>query len=184
SSAKITSVEPWRFETQDSISGTAWKCSTRGPRLFGQAGQAAAQLRVANGVMVWLDQETEGAELSVETAQGNFSFRLSDIPYGAPKKVLDGRAMIDRIPGYERVTSDTEEQDYPAAATAKDGSLWIAYLEFAHHPQHNALRANLEQAPEKFDAWQTPAKGDRIVARRFASGQWGEPIAISDAGGD
>lgn len=184
SSAKITSVEPWRFEAPDSISGTSWKCSTRGPRLFGQAGQAAAQMRVANGVMVWLDQETEGAELNVETAQGNFNFRLSDIPFGGPKKFLDGRAMADRIPGYERVTTDTDEQDYPAAATGKDGSVWVAYLEFAHHPEHNRLRANLEQAPEKFDDWQTPAKGDRIVARRYASGQWGEPIAVSDAGGD
>ncbi|MBL8174501.1 MAG: hypothetical protein JNK48_07525 [Bryobacterales bacterium] len=184
SSARITSVEPWRFEAQDAISGSSWKCSTRGPRLFGQAGQAAAQIRVANGVMVWLDQEAENATLDVETAQGNFSLRLAEVPYGSAKMFLEGRAMVDRIPGYERVTSDTEEQDYPAAAAGKDGSVWIAYLEFAHHAEHNKLRANLEQAPEKFDAWQTTAKGDRIVARRFASGQWGEAIAVTEAGGD
>ncbi|MFN7936049.1 MAG: hypothetical protein U0R19_22150 [Bryobacteraceae bacterium] len=182
--ARITSVEPWRFEQQDSISGTSWKCSTRAPRLFGAAGQAAGQIRVANGVMVWLDEETESADLSVETAQGNFRFKLSDIPYGTGQKHLDGKAMVDRIPGYERVTSDADEQDYPAAATGKDGSVWIAYLEFAHHPQHHELRANLEQAPEKFDNWKTPAKGDRIVARRSSGGQWGEAIGISDPGGD
>lgn len=180
--AKVTAVEPWRFERADSISGTSWKCVTRGPRLFGQAGQAAAKIRVANGVMVWLDQESDAAELAVETAQGNFSFRLGDVPYGTRKKFLDGRAMVDRIPGYERISSDSDEQDYPTAAKDKDGSVWIAYLEFAHHPQHNTFRANLSEAPANFDAWKTPSKGDRILARRYAGGRWGEVIAITESG--
>ena len=49
--------------------------------------------------------------------------------------------MADRIPGYERVTTDTEEQDYPAAATSKDGAVWIAYRPDLPEEQVDELRA-------------------------------------------
>src|SRR4029077_7095380 len=54
--ARITSIEPWRFEGTDAINGTQWTISTHNIRLFG--GQIAPVTPVvANGVIVWLDGE-------------------------------------------------------------------------------------------------------------------------------
>ena len=37
--AEVTSLEPWRFESPDAISGNSWKASTHAARLFGGAVQ-------------------------------------------------------------------------------------------------------------------------------------------------
>src|SRR4029077_19368841 len=79
--ARITSIEPWRFEGKDAINGNQWTVSTHNIRLFG--GQLAPAARVvANGVILWLDGESDSSELQVKTSQGSFAVKLSDIPYG------------------------------------------------------------------------------------------------------
>jgi hypothetical protein len=182
SGARITSIEPWRFDGQDAMAGSnAWKCETHPPRLFGAAQNAG---HVANGVMVWLDGDGNNVELAVETAQGNFTVRLRDIPYGVAARPLNGRAMVDRIPPVERLTNDPQEQDYPSAAAAKDGSVWVAYVEFKHHPDHDRLRMNFTAAPSSFDEWKAPPGGDRILARRYAAGRWEAPIALTPGQSD
>ena len=92
--------------------------------------------------------------------------------------------MFDRVPPVQRLSNSPDEQDYPAAATGKDGSVWIAWMEFKHNPDHNRLRANLTEAPANFDRYKEPSGGDQIFARRYTGGSWGEPIAITEAGGD
>ncbi|MGH9721371.1 MAG: TolB family protein [Bryobacteraceae bacterium] len=182
--AKITAIEPWRFETEDSLgAGNTWKMSTRAIRLFGAAQALQPRPVVANGLVVWVDQ-ADGAELDIKTAQGNFTARLAEIPYGKRITALNGRAMVDRVPPVTRLTSNADEQDYPAAAAGKGGAVWVAYLEFKHHPDHNRLRANFAEAPANFDAMKTAPGGDQILVKRFASGAWSEPIAITEPGGD
>ena len=122
---EIKLVEPWRFDDGDSINGNSWRISTHPIRLFGGANQQNAPV-VANGVILTLD-DTSNAEIDVNTAQGNFTIRLRDIPYGKPINALNGRVMVDRIPAAAQLTSSPEEQDYPAAATDKSGKVWIAY---------------------------------------------------------
>src|SRR5258708_36365905 len=59
--ARITSIEPWRFEGKDAINGNQWTVSTHNIRLFG--GQLATVTPVvANGVIVWLDGESDSSE--------------------------------------------------------------------------------------------------------------------------
>ena len=77
---EIQQVEPWRFDDGDVIDGNSWRVSTHPIRLFGGQNQANSPL-VANGVILTL-AETSDAEVEVTTAQGNFTFRLGDIPYG------------------------------------------------------------------------------------------------------
>ncbi|MCC6395064.1 MAG: hypothetical protein IT167_31020 [Bryobacterales bacterium] len=178
--ARITSIEPWRFDGQDAmLGGNSWKCETHPPRLFGAQSAANSTVRVANGVMVWLDGDGANVELAVETAQGNFTVRLSDVPYGSAAQPLNGRAMVDRIPPVERMTNDPREQDYPSAAAARDGSVWVAYVEFKHHPDHDRLRTNFTTAPASFDEWKAPPGGDRVLVRRYAAGKWDAPIALT-----
>ncbi len=184
SRARIAALEPWRFEGADEIlSGNAWKASTHPIRLFGGGRQGAPPV-VGNGVLVWLEGESEATELAVKTAQGNFSMRLADVPYGVGKKLLDGKVLADRIPASTQVTRSPDEQDMPAAAAAKNGDVWIAYLDFKHNPEHVRLRLPFQIEEKKLDEFTKPTGGDRIMARRYAGGKWDEAIAMSEGGGD
>lgn len=182
--ATITSMDPRRFESSDALlENNAWRVSTHPIRLFGGQIQVPRPV-VANGVILWLDRSGEDVELTISTAQGNFTLRLGDIPYGRARHALNGRAMADRVPPIRRLTNSSDEQDYPAAAAGKDGSVWIAWMEFKHHPDHNRLRANFTEAPASFDRYKERPGGDQVFARRYVGGSWGEPVAITAPGGD
>ncbi|HYL75900.1 MAG TPA: hypothetical protein VEU96_16940, partial [Bryobacteraceae bacterium] len=179
--ATIVSVEPWRFDRGDTmLPGNAWRMSTHPVRRFGGGQAAAVAPVVANGVLILLDRESENTELNLRTAQGNFSVRLGDIPYGTRKPALNGKALVDRVPSWSRVTDNPDEQDYPAAAVDKAGSVWLAYMEFKHHPQHDRMRL----VPNEFDLMDAKALGDQVLLKRYSNGAWGESIAITAPGGD
>jgi hypothetical protein len=181
--ARITSIEGWRFDEDDALAaGNSWRISTHRIRLFG-ANQMGAT-NVGNGVVIWLADERDNADLAVKTSQGEFTVRLADIPFGTMKHYLGNRAMADRLPPVTRITNTPDEQDYPAAAADKNGNIWLAYLEFKHNPRHDELRANLKEAPKDFSAYKDPPGGDQIVLRKYAGGAWGEPIAVTKPGGD
>ena len=181
--AQVDSIEPWRFEPSDSISGTSWTVSTHPARLFNAGSQMGltAPTVVANGVIVRLANQSANAELAVNTAQGNFTIRLADLPYGKILSELGGRVMVDLTPPVAAITSDPQEQDYPAAV-AKDGTIWLAYVEFKHHPDHDRLRANLKQAPADFGVYKAATGGDRVLLRSYRGGAWGETIEIAGPG--
>jgi hypothetical protein len=87
-----------------------------------------------------LTGETENSSLEVRTPRGAFSVGLSEIPYGKTKSGLDGKAVAERVPPFERITSDAQEQDQPAAFADSSGNIWLAYLEFKHNPDHDKIR--------------------------------------------
>ena len=183
SGAAIRAIEPWRFEDPDAIDGTSWKVSTRAIRLFGGANRQGTPPNVANGVIVQLSGATESSELHVKTAQGDFNVRMADIPYGKMAAALNGRVMLDRIPAATRLTHSPDEQDFPAAA-ARNGEMWIAYMEFKHNQDHDKLRANFQAAPANFDDRTAATGGDAIFARHYANGKWDDPVALTPGGED
>src|SRR5499433_3153261 len=142
STGAIARIEPWRFDDDDkleeSTGNTArWKFSTRQGRAF----QAQPQRPVvANGVVVTLRNLTSATEVSVETAQGKFNFRPGDLPYGKAMKLLDGRVMVDRVTASARIAGSRDEQDYPAAATDREGNVWVAYAQFTPNPKFTGIR--------------------------------------------
>src|SRR5262249_2072740 len=139
---------------------------------------------VANGVIVWLTGESDGAQLRVKTAQGDFIVRLGDIPFGKAEHALNRRVMTDRIPAASQITNSSDEQDCPAAAADKSGNVWVAYLEFRHNKDHNRLRANYREAPASFSDMRAATGGDQILARKYSGGAWSDPIAVTAPGGD
>ena len=186
-SGHIASVEPWRFEGTDAVQGTSWTASTHEVRLFGGRGlfgQSQTLPFVANGVVLYLDDASDNTEIDVKTAQGNFTVRLRDIPYGKVANALNNRVMADRIPPFTQLTNSPEEQDYPAAVADKNGDVWLAYMEFHHNKDHDRLRANLRTAPTDYSEYKAPTGGDQILVMKISSGKAGAPIAITGAGGD
>src|SRR5260370_31940290 len=89
--------------------------------------------------------------------------------------------MVARIPAAVQLTNSPEEQDYPAACADKSGNVWIAYLEFKHHPDHNSLRVNMRTAMTDFSKLKAPPGGDQVMLRKLSGG---DPIAITPPGGD
>jgi len=181
--AEIRLIEPWRFEAGDAITGMSWRASTHPIQLFGGRGlfgNVQELPLVANGVVLTLSDAPD-AEVAVQTAQGNFNFRLRDIPYGKSIRLLNGRVMVDRIPAASQLFSSPEEEDYPAAAMDHDGNAWVAWLEFKHNPDHNALRANMRTAATDFSKFKAPPGGDQVFLRKLSGG---DRIAITPAGGD
>jgi hypothetical protein len=62
----LASMEPWRFDGDDAVSGAGdWKLSTHPIRLFG-GGAAAQRPIVANGVILWLTSAGESTDISVQ----------------------------------------------------------------------------------------------------------------------
>jgi hypothetical protein len=190
--AKVTKLDPWRFDyetvsegslaTDHFTGGDSWQMSTHRPRAFSARGLGAPI--VPNGVIVWLDGESEAAELQVKTAQGSFSVRLADIPYGKNQALLDGRAMATRVPPSFQITNTPDEQDCPAVAADKNGDLWLAYVEFRHNPNQDRFRLNYEERPKNFDDMNAPTGGDQVLVRKFSGNAWGPAIEITPASGD
>ena len=195
--ATIAAVEPWRFDIGDSmLPGNRWRMTTHRTRVFGGeaipagSGARGAQFQApttaaprpfsANGLIVLLAGETEYSSIDVETPHGVFSVRLNEIPYGRTKSGLNGRALAERVPPFSRMTNDREEQDQPAAAADAAGNIWLVYLQFQHHPDHDQIR----NTPNNFDNMTARPGGDQILLRKLTDDGSSEPIAITAPGGD
>jgi len=181
----LTRVDPWRFGKEDEInSDGSWKIATR-PVLsfFHLVGRLTPPVG-ENGVIVWLGDNNPAAELKVKTKQGDFAFRLGDVPYGKSVYELGGRVALDRVPANTQLTCTPDEEDYPAAAVGANGEIWLAYLQFRHNPDHNKLRAPLTEPVKDFAPYSAPTGGDQVFVKRYANGQWSDPMAVTAAGGD
>ena len=186
SGGSVQSIDPWRFEGSDGISGNVWHCSTHLVRLFSGTSPIALPGNnvVANGIVVTVASNGGDAEARITTSQGDFNFRLGEVMYGKPVAKLEGRVVIDRVPASTQITKTKDEEDFPAAAAGKNGEVWLAYIQFHHNPEHNALRAPLASPPKDFAKWKSPTGGDQVLVRKYAGGTWGPPIAVTGAGLD
>src|SRR5262245_9706583 len=186
SQGTIARIEPWRFDDDDKIeevsgNGARWKISTRQGRAFGAQPQRPV---VANGVIGVFRNLTSASEVSVETAQGKFNFRPGDLPYGKTMKLLDGRVMVDRVTASARIAGSRDEQDYPAAATDREGNVWVAYAQFTPNPKFTGIRWTGPDETKNFAELAEPTGGDQILLVRYSRGAWSEAIAVTEKGGD
>ena len=95
----------------------------------------------------------------MKTEQGDFAFRVGDVPETNPLYFLVTRAKVYRVPPVEHVTTEEYEDDYPSIAKNKEGDLdlaWIGYRE----------------------------ELDRVFFRRGRNGIWGEPVEVTPEPGD
>ena len=174
-------LEGWRFAGDDSLDGAHFHFSTRSARRFGES---EGRIIVANGLILTVNSVTEGSEFVFKTAQGEFSFRAAEVPYANGIYELDGRVYVDRIPVAARLANTREEEDFPSLASAPDGDIWLAYMQFHHSPDADQLRAAIYEAPRDFEHYAEPTGGDQIWARKYSAGNWGDAIAVTPPGRD
>jgi len=89
------------------------------------------------------------------------SFTVGQLEQAAAQ-FQDGAVEAERLPQVHRVASEPEsgqsgEADYPSVAVARDGAVWVAWQEYR-------------------------SGSDRVRARRFAGGTWGEPVTLLESG--
>jgi hypothetical protein len=116
-------TEGWRLEGVDNIDGNLFHFSTHPARLFNTPAGGAF---VANGFIITADALTDSSEFLITTAQGDFQFRASDVPYSNGLYKLGARVYVDRVPAAVRLTNTPEEEDYPAIAAGANRDVWLA----------------------------------------------------------
>jgi hypothetical protein len=206
---KVVSVSGWRFEQGDKAEGASWTASTRpvaanprtnvakakaGAKGKGKAGAAAKAKAKAgagtsgladNGVLITLTEVTEDSTVTVKTEQGELRFKLSEIPYGRYVERAGGGVQIERVAASRPVTSDRQtDDDYPSAAIAKDGTLYLAYTSFTPGIDRDERARTWSQAPGDLSFLAQPPGGDQLFVRSVKDGAVSQPIAVTETGAD
>jgi hypothetical protein len=183
SEGEVAGIEGWQFGAADAVEGkNGWKLATR----FSPAGyrESLQQLphgpMYPNGFVVSLTGVTEAAEAQVHTAQGDFSFRLRDAPWGETKNYLNGRVELRRVPTTTQLTTATTDEDFPAAVQTPDG-LAAVYISHSGDPRWTSW-VGISKAPD-FDSLARPTGGDQVMLMRFdqARRTWSAAGAVSPA---
>lgn len=182
-------VEGWRFRQMDQLTGPAsWKASSR--RQLPAAGQRAnanGPPMTPNGVIATLSGGPQ-MEVRVTTPRGEFRFKPDQLAPGAPTVLLDGAASAERVyPDFPLTAAGTED-DFPAAAAARDGSVWTAYVAYRYGQPELPFARQLNKEPENFEFLHPKDNGDQVRLARItpASGaaEWKEVAPLTPAGQD
>jgi hypothetical protein len=191
SQGRVIDIEVISASRDSSAEGSSFTVrSTRGPAAKKKQASAPAKKKkkqqkkvtaeqqpiVPAVVLVTLDAPSE-ASMTVTTNRGEISFVLRDLAPGTTKTLLDGQATARRLEASIRLTGRSTEDDYPALAKGKDGSIWLAYVEYTP-----GRPIDIQQAQARnFDSLESTNNGDRILLRRFDGKTWSAPIAVTDA---
>ena len=185
SGARILDLSGWRLGREDSVSGSSWRLATRRIDLTRSITNLAVYPALETGVYALA--ETIGADpvFRIRTSQGSATFHASEVGFGSPLRLLDGRVSVEQIPVTTVLTDSIEEQDLPAIARFGD-TVYMAYVEFTHGAREMRWRRQLRAEPDSFDPLSRPAGGDRLWLREYSvpSGQWGEALAVGAGGQD
>ena len=181
SHGRVTSIRTWRGDPRDSTKGSGWKLSTHRliPRMKNQLAKGYENMPFRNaGLTLELAGTTPQTKLSFATEQGDFSFTLADIAFGVRKPFLKGLGSAMRIPNTAKILVAPTEDDFPSAAAAPDGSLYVAYVAFTHGKDFRA-RLVVPKPLEDFKFLDQPVGGDQVLLLKLKGGKWTGPLAVT-----
>src|SRR5262249_9790610 len=117
------------------------------------------------------------AVVTVRTDQGAFAIALADLAGNRAKSYLGGKVEGQRLAEAIRLCDGPGQQDFPAAAAAAQGAVWVAYSE--HAPRGPEVLEALTQPPQDFSSFIPREGGDQIRLIRFAAGKPSAPIDVT-----
>jgi hypothetical protein len=176
SAGEIRRIEGWRFRPADALlPPDRWTASS-----IQLTRPLQGQPRMSpTGVIVTLAAPA-GAALEVETTHGQFRVPLDDAKPGVRLEYLDGQVQVDRVVPAIQITSGDTENDFPAAATAPDGTVWVAYV--AHTHRGPADFQPYDKTPNDFESLISEGGGDQIMLMRFDGQSWSAPFPLTGTG--
>ena len=198
----VTLISGWRFAQQDKVSGVngteGWTCRTRPAALDNkrrsnnpQAAQnrpnaAATTLPMSdNGVLISLTDVTEDSQVTVKTAKGDITFKLSEVPLGKIAEQLGGAVEIERTAAAMPFASDARtDDDFPSGAVAPDGTVWVAWQSYTPGLSRDERAKSYDKEPAEMASLAKAPGGDQLWLRSVKGGVSGEPLAITAPGRD
>ena len=197
---RVESISGWRFQQGNAVDGTTgWRADTRpltvrrsnaqkqkqAATVGKKKGKASADGPMAdNGVILRLVDVTEESVVSVITAQGKFSFKLANLPFGEIGEHLNGAIDVERTAATQSLTKTRTDDDFPAVAVAADGTTYIAQVSFTPGLDRDERARTWKKAPANFAFLATPPGGDQIFLRTVKNSQPSDPVAITAGKGD
>ena len=103
------------------------------------------------------------AVLDVDTPAGKAAIRLQDVDFDTPRKYLDGKIVARRLWAATRFATGPSDNDYPAAARGRDGSVWVAYVAYQRGGEPDMAAA----ARGDFRTFVPTGNGDQIRLVKF-----------------
>jgi len=182
---QLLEAVPWRIGAGDQIfTDGRFVLMTR--RV--QAGVRQQQAITENGLVLTV-KAPPTASVEVTTDKGEFRFILSELSWGKPLTFLNGQAQVDIVPLAVNVADTEREEDFPAAAVAPDGTVYVAYVEHKHFGPPtavpvDALPKDEQGIPTDFSALKSEGGGDRVMLTWFDGKQWAQPVPVTDEGLD
>lgn len=118
----------------------------------------------------------ETCQVEVKTEQGSFAFQLRQLTLDKPLLLLDGQVAVLRHEGGVRLTGRQTEDDFPALARGKDGTVWLAYVEYLPsrpYVMERILTGNFEELVPQ-------GNGDLVRLARFDGQTWSPGMPVSE----
>ncbi len=189
----VERIDGWRFQESDKvIDHTSWKAATRpltvrrsnnGKKNAKKKGAAAAMM-ADNGIFLVLTGVNESSVVAVDTQQGKFQFKLSEIPYGKVIEELKGKVDVERVAASRPLTTARDDDDFPALAVTSDGAAAVAWISFTPGIDRDERSRMWDEAPTDFSFLAKPPGADRLWLRLQRDGKWTAPVAVTPPGRD
>ena len=199
---RVLGITGWRWNPGDHAQGDSWTVQTLRLRPNERPVEAPANTQgpvQEVGLVINLADVDPNGAITLDTKAGSATFKLADLTNGRQIHALNGGIEIERVPHVGVLANTWADEDYPTAATAKDGTIYLAYVAFTRGKDFPGARervASPESGPENplfnglevrhidklqdFDYLKEPAGGERIYLRTLKNGHWTEPVLITD----
>jgi len=176
----LVALRGWRFQDDDAAEPSG-RFSFRLRRANQPQVPPAQRALAENGLLVVV-AGGPGTEVRVTTHRGEFAFAPARLLPGQPaQRALGGLVTISRVTPFERLTAGETEDDFPAVASARDGTLWVAYIAYTNGvPERSQINFRYETPPPDFQALAAPAGGDQLWVTQFRAGRWSAPVPLTE----
>ncbi|MBM4080240.1 MAG: hypothetical protein FJ278_11120, partial [Planctomycetes bacterium] len=206
---RVLDIRGWRWTPADFAEGNAWTVQTRRlPPMDSVQRKRVEEGKITmpigdNGVVITLADTQPSSDIEIAAKPGTVAFKLSEIPYGQRLQRLEGNLEIERAPAVMPIAQTDADEDCPSAVVGKDGTLYVAHVAFMRGqdflkgrervatpeqpnvaPWPNAPAPRIIAKPEDFDYLAQKTGGEQVWLRPCKNGAWGDPIAVTDAGGE
>ena len=118
----------------------------------------------------------DDAVLEIDTPAGKAAIRLRDVEFGTPRNYLGGKLTARRLPAATRFAAAPSDNDYPAAARGRDGTVWVAYTAY-----RRGVETDMEAAARgDFRTLAPTGNGDQIRLVKFDGHEWSVPMPVTE----
>lgn len=120
------------------------------------------------------------AEVELKTNRGTARFRLSALQAAQSTPILEGAARVWKAAPAFRLTGQGRDEGFPAAATAPDGTVWVAYTSY----QPGAPLDQKAIEARDFGTLGPRGNGDSVFVMSYDGKNWSAPIEATEQLGD